>query len=307
MTRGLAQAQQRLEHLDLGLRQAFLGHALEQRRLVVLAQLVVERALLEAELAGARLLGALGQLGRDLGLGAAEQEGAHRLGDERDALAVGGARRGEVLEDRGAAEHPRVEELEERPQLAEVVLDRRPAEREPVLCLEQARGLGGARRLVLDRLRLVEHRVVEVDRRELGDVAAEDPVGGEDEVDVLEMLAGLEAIDAGVIEDAQPRGEARGLALPVEDERARRDDDRRAGSRRVRLLRSALLRRRTALLPACGEEGEHLHRLPQAHVVGEAAAEAEAREEVQPAEPLALVAAQLAVEARGRVLAGDRF
>jgi hypothetical protein len=57
-----------------------------------------------------------------------------------------------------AAEHAGVQELEQRPQLAEVVLDRRAAQRQAVLALAAARtpwrvcAVG-----VLDRLRLVEH------------------------------------------------------------------------------------------------------------------------------------------------------
>ena len=58
---------------------------------------------------------------------------------------------------------PGIEELEQAPQLAEMVLDRRAAQREPVPAAQQA---GRLRRLpcgVLDGLRFVEHRVVEGD------------------------------------------------------------------------------------------------------------------------------------------------
>jgi hypothetical protein len=48
-----------------------------------------------------------------------------------------------------ATEHAGVQELEQRPQLAEVVLDRRAAEREAMLGAQQARGLGGAARAFL--------------------------------------------------------------------------------------------------------------------------------------------------------------
>jgi hypothetical protein len=44
------------------------------------------------------------------------------------------------------------------------------------------------------------------------------------------------------------------------------------------------------------EERQHLYGLAEAHVVGQAAAEAEAVEEVQPAEPLSLVLTQHAGE-----------
>src|SRR6185503_20329439 len=48
----------------------------------------------------------------------------------------------------------------------------------------------------------------------------------------------------------------------------------------------------------------HLHGLPEAHVVGQAAAEAVARQELEPAQALALVRAQLAAET-GRLAARD--
>ena len=63
--------------------------------------------------------------------------------------------------------------------------------------------------------------------------------------------------------------------------------DGRCGARRVE--------------PPGFEHRQHHHRLAQTHVVGEAAAEAEVAEEPHPAERLALVVAQLAVERRRRV------
>ncbi len=53
------------------------------------------------------------------------------------------------------------------------------------------------------------------------------------------------------------------------------------------------------------QQGQHLHRLAQAHVVGEHAAETELAQEVEPAEPLALVAAQRAAEAARLLLRLD--
>ena len=72
------------------------------------------------------------------------------------------------------------------------------------------------------------------------------------------------ALGAVVDDDAQRRREAGGLGLPVVDDRQRADDEVRA--RPVE------------------EVGERRGRLAETHVVGEAAAEAEALEEAQPAE-----------------------
>src|SRR5690606_15914221 len=73
--------------------------------------------------------------------------------------------------------------------------------------------------------------------------------------------------------------------LPVEDERLRHDDERRPPH---------------AFLPASLEQREHLDRLAEAHVVGETAAETELAQELEPAEPLLLIAAQLAAKAARR-------
>ena len=41
---------------------------------------------------------------------------------------------------------------------------------------------------------------------------------------IVELLAGLEAVDAGIVQDTELRRESSGLLLPVEDERARHDN-----------------------------------------------------------------------------------
>jgi hypothetical protein len=79
---------------------------------------------------------------------------------------------GEHVEPGQPPEQPGVEELEQRAQLAEVVLDRRAGEREAMLRHQQPARLGGLRLAVLDRLRLVEDDGVELARGEEADVAA---------------------------------------------------------------------------------------------------------------------------------------
>ena len=97
----------------------------------------------------------------------------------------------------------------------------------------------------------------------------------------------------GVVAEPQRGHEAARLLEPVEDQRARRDDQRRpaAGA--------------PARCPAPGEQGQHLHRLAQPHVVGEAAAEPELAQELEPAQPLRLVTAQRSDEAGRRVRRRD--
>ena len=100
-----------------------------------------------------------------------------------------------------------------------------------------------------------------------------------------------------MVEDAELRREASGLLLPVEDERPRHHDQRRRGS--------AAFPGGGPQLAARLQQGEHLDGLAQAHVVGQAAAEAELPEEVEPAEAVALIAAELALEPGRRVRGRD--
>ena len=136
--------------------------------------------------------------------------------------------------------------------------------------------------LVLDRLRLVEDHVVEGDVLQERRVAPQRAVGGEDHVAVVECPRLPRAVEAGVIAHPQPRGEAGRLLLPVEDERAGNDDERGLA---------------VASLAARLEERQHLHGLAEAHVVGQAPAEAEVAEEGHPAEAERLVVPQAAGEA----------
>ena len=100
------------------------------------------------------LVDLVGQLGGDLGLalGAAEQQDAVQRPQRRLAVArhLGDERR-------AGPDEARVGEVEDRPQVAEPVLDRRAGERQPGVGRDAAQLLGGVARRVLDRLRLVEH------------------------------------------------------------------------------------------------------------------------------------------------------
>src|SRR4051812_34443690 len=289
MTGRLPQAQQRLEDLDLRLPDPVARDAPEQRVPVVLAQLVVELALGGFQVAVDRLFGLLGQVFRNLLLSAPEEERPEGFRQERPGLLAGFAEAAVGLADlRGLAEHARVEELEQAPQLAKVVLDRRAAEGQAVLRTDQPGRLRRLAARVLDRLGLVEDGVIEAVVLEVDDVSPERAVGGQDDVAVVEVFPGLTAADAGMVEDAELRREASGLLLPVEDERPRHHDQRRR--------RSAAFLGGGPQLAARLQQGEHLDGLAQAHVVGQAAAETELPEEAEPAQAVALIVAELTPE-----------
>ena len=154
----LAQPQQRFEHLDLRLaRVPSRAMRPSSARAVVVAQLVVElrrcgvpgrsRSSARSSRAG---------LG-DLLLGAPQNERPQRLRQDATLRLLAGLRRWRRLEDRRAVPSmPGIEELEQAPQLAQMILDRRAAQRQAMIGLEQPRGLGRPRAGVLDRLGFVE-------------------------------------------------------------------------------------------------------------------------------------------------------
>ena len=297
MAGGLPEPQQGLEHLDLRPPEPVAPDLAEQRRAVVVPQLVVQLSLGGLQLAVQRLLGLGGKVLRHLLLGAPQHEGPQAAGDDGHRVGIEAPGRRSVGAEGGRrAQHAGVQELEQAPQLAQMVLDRRAAERQAMVAAQQARRLGGLGARVLDGLRLVEDHVVEAHVLQERRVAAQRAVGRQHEVVVLEVLPGADAPGARVIEHPQLGREPRRLLPPVEHERPRHHDERRPGP-----LAALVDRRGLARGAARFEQRQHLHRLAEAHVVGQAAAEAEALQEVQPAEPVALIAAQPPDEARGRV------
>ena len=81
----------------------------------------------------------------------------------------------------------------------------------------------------------------------------------------------------------QRRREPLDLRLPVGDQRGRHDEQTGAG---------------LALLFQGEQQGDDLNGLAQAHVVGQAGAQAELRQEVQPAQAAVLVGPQLGAQPR---------
>src|SRR5688500_5088893 len=112
MARGLAEAQQRFEDLDLRLAEALLVDQAEQAGAVMVAQLVVELPLVAFQFAVDRLLLPRRQIGRYLLLGPAKDERTQAAGEHLARLdirrfPVGRAGR----EERRAAQQSRIEKL----------------------------------------------------------------------------------------------------------------------------------------------------------------------------------------------------
>ncbi len=110
------------------------------------------------------------------------------------------------IEHLGLAQHPRIQELEQAPQFAQMVLHRRAAERQAMRAAQQAHGFGRGRGRVLHRLRFVQHHVVEIHFGQLRRIAQQGAVGGQHQI-VLRDQRGV-ARQAGVLQHAQLRREA---------------------------------------------------------------------------------------------------
>jgi hypothetical protein len=184
------------------------------------------------------------------------------------------------------AEQPRAREVQQRPQVDQRVLDRRAGQHQP---LARAQPLDRARLLglrVLDRLRLVEdHQPPRL--RLQPRLAQQRPVGREHHVDRVHHRRRVDIPGAAMGHmHAQVGREAGQLGPPVAEQRRRQHDE-------VRTARPVPLQQQ--------QQRDHLDRLPEPHVVGEAPAEPEPRQQPQPRDSVALVRPQFTAQRRPRV------
>ena len=280
--RDLAEAGQRREdaEAELLLGAVVGGQRLEGRD----ADGLVAAALVGAELDVDAHLGAGREVGRDLGLHAAEQEGPHHAGEGEAALGVAVALDGggeAPAEGRRGAEEARHDDAEEAPELGEAVLDGCAGEGDAGVRLEGRRRLRALGVGVLHGLGLVEDDGGPGEAAQ-GLVAHEDVPGGDDEVTPREVGEVLLAGGAVVEVDAQARGEALGLAQPVEA-------DGHGGHDELGAARGAV-----------EEDGEGLDGLAETHVVREHGAAGPGEQAGHPREALELVGAEVGAEGGGQ-------
>ena len=291
----LAQLEQRVQHLDLRSREAAARQRIAHRALAAQADGLVEVGLraLQRDRHGA--LDALGQFAGDHRLRAPQDEGRDAAPQLREAAAVallldGRAKAGaKALR---AAEKAGHQEVEQAPQLAQVVLHRRARQREPLARIERGDHLRGLGARVLDVLRLVEHDDVPASAEPACAVALQQRVGRDDEVAVLGEGA---ALARGAVPHARAQGgrEAGGLAPPVAQQAHGCDDE--AG------------RVEAAVLLLAQQVCQGLQRLAQAHVVGQHAAQAVGAQVLQPGQPVLLVGPQRGLQAGRRRDLGQRL
>ncbi len=141
-------------------------------------------------------------------------------------------------------------------------------------------------------LRLVRDHDREGDAREQRAIPRERAVTRDHKVQAGDFRGRAEPSRAVVNEDFQLRGEARGLAPPILEQRSGANHERRAAAARGR----------------GGEQREGLRGFSQAHLIGEDATEAVGAQVPEPGDTEPLIRAQLAVERggeRGRLQPGQ--
>src|SRR5690606_13330018 len=173
------------------------------------ADALVEIPLVSFELHGAHELRLRRQVPGHALLEAPQDEGGDAVaqGDQRllvaaalDRIAVALA---ELL---GATQEPGHGELEQRPELGEVVLDGRPGQREPVTGLERAHRDARLAARVLDRLGLVEDDVMVRPLREPLEIPQQDGVAGDHDLGPVELPPELVAARPREGQHADVRG-----------------------------------------------------------------------------------------------------
>ena len=159
---------------------------------------LVEHGLVEADLLGGHravveLVDLVRELGGDLGLALGAPEQQDPVERPQGGLAVAGHLGDER---RPRPDEARIGEVEDRPEVADAVLDRRAGQRQPRASGDAPQLLGGLAGRVLDRLRLVEHDRGPLDGGQRLDVAHGGGVGGDHDVGLGDLLLELRVAGA---------------------------------------------------------------------------------------------------------------
>src|SRR6266545_6453651 len=101
-----------------------------------------------------------------------------------------------------------------------MILDRRAAQGEAMIGVDQPRRLGRKRAGVFNGLRLVENTIVEMHILEMNRVSRERAVGRDHEIILTKVVAGLMTSGSRVVEDIQLRCKARRFFFPMKYQRA---------------------------------------------------------------------------------------
>ena len=181
---------------------------------------------------------------------------------------------------------PGVSQSVERPQLLEVVLQRRPGQRQTLPRANLPDAFRDGRSRIFHRLRLVQHGDVVVVPEQRFMVPVQQRIGRDHQVVLGDCIReAMPPVGPVKHQELQVRHEARGLAPPVADQARRHHQEAREGDPILQI--------------PVRQQGERLHGLAESHVVGKYAAEAAVGERPQPAVAGALVGAQLPAQRGG--------
>ena len=278
---GLAQLQQRVQDADHRAVEMLLGQHPPHLLVGGQADTFVQHALRAGQCHAVHLLGQRRQLSGHLVLAAAQDEGRHPLCQQPGALgfAVFLDRGAPVaLEAAGVAQPARQQEMKLRPQLAQVVFQRRAGQAEPVAGVQPARRGGRAAAGVLDHLRFVQHHQVPGLALQRHRVAPQQRVAGQHQLVLRDAGQVLAALRPAQCQQLQRRRHAGGFGLPVEQQRGRRHHQRGAVEPAGLLLDQQV--------------GQRLRGFAQTHVVGQDARQVVAAQLLQPGQAVALVGPQ---------------
>ena len=252
------QLQERVEDGDPRRRQAPRGDGLADSLVHRRPDALVERGLGAFErdkLVDHRLFR---QVAGNLLLGAPHQEGLHPGGQQPllRAIAVllyrGPEFRREAL---AVAEQPRDQPVVERPQLLEIVFQRRPCQRQALAGANLPDAFRDGRGRVLHRLRLVQHGGVVIVGEQRFMVPVQQRIGRDHQMVPGDIGETLPAFGPVKHQELQLRHKPCGLAPPVADQAGRYHQK----ARKIGLLLQMPMR----------QQGERLHGLAEPHVVGQ--------------------------------------
>ena len=182
----LAQLQQRVEEDDVALGEALFGDFIAHpgvheraHRLVKVALGAVQPDMLDD-------LGLGRQLGRHLLFRPPQEERLQAAATGKPARPRRHASRSACGRSGGrllsSPEQARAEELKQRPHFAQIVFQRRAGQRQPVTRIDAVSDGGNGRFRILDRLRLVEDRGMELLGQQRLEIAGEQRIGGEHDI-----------------------------------------------------------------------------------------------------------------------------
>ena len=203
----------------------------------------------------------------------------------------------ERLKHRGRTEQARVEKIEQRPQIAQAVLDRRAGQGNARLGGEFSCRFALTRGGILDGLGFIKNHQPPDLFRQPG-LPGQHGIGCDDQVSIGQMgrwrcrnLRQRALVGFGWMQEDQPqrRRKPRRFASPVPQQRRRYDQQRR---------RPLLC---GGFMAEAQQQRQDLDRLAQAHVVSQAGAEAQLRHKTQPGHALPLIRSQRALQSRAGI------